>query len=172
MTDTLQLIEQLIEEHKVLAEKTQSLEAAVNDARLLTEITKAKNTFVPGRHDQADKLKIMEEMLQSIDIWLDKHFIREETILLKAVEEHGDVKMVESLNKLLFEHSDLRFRIAHSKKRVAELLSGDLQRFIWDASANDARTYLSHTHTLLATHAAVENGLFTMIRKKIKQSVR
>ena len=100
MTDTLQLIEQLIEEHKVLAEKTQSLEAAVNDARLLTEITKAKNTFVPGRHDQADKLKIMEEM-RSLDIWLDKHFIREETILLKAVEEHGDVKMVESLNKLL-----------------------------------------------------------------------
>lgn len=168
MVDILDLIEQLIAEHKILSEKTLSLENAVNDARLISDLTQARDTFVPGRFDQTEKLKVMEGMLNSIDIWLEKHFNREETVLLQAVEQYGDMQLTESLNKLLFEHSDLRYRIAHSKKRVAELLSGSLHQHVWNASANDARSYLSHTRTLLETHAGMENRLFSEIRRKIK----
>jgi hemerythrin-like domain-containing protein len=171
MADTLQLIDQLIEEHKMIAEKTRSIENAVNDSRLIADITQARDTFVPGKFDQVQKLKELEEMLKAIEIWLEKHFSREETILLHAVEEFGDTELVTALNKLLFEHSDLRHRLVHSKKRVAELLGGSLSRTIWDTTAIDTGTYLGHTRTLLGTHAGAEDQLFSKLRKKIKKSI-
>ena len=168
MEDTLQLIDQLIEEHKAIKEKTKSIEDTANDANLLSALSEARETFVPGRLDHESNLQKLEEMLLEIDVWLEKHFNREETVLLKAVESHGDLVLVESLNALLFEHSDLRFRMDHSKKRVAELLRGDLQRHLWNAAANDVRAYLSHTRTLLETHAGMENKLFNTLRRKLK----
>lgn len=168
MVDIPELIDQLIAEHKVLSEKTGNIENAMNDARLISILTKARDTFVPGRFDQVEKLKILEEQLNSIEVWLNKHFNREETVLLKAVENYGDMQLTDSLNKLLFEHNDLRYRVAHSKMRVAELLGNTLHRHVWDASAHDARSYLSHTRSLLETHAGMENKLFTEIRHKIR----
>jgi hemerythrin-like domain-containing protein len=169
MVETIELIDQLIAEHKYIGEKTQAIESAVNDAGLISGISEARDTFVPGRFDQNEKLKVLEEMLKSIEDWLEKHFDREENVLLRAVENLGDLELVQLLNKLLFEHSDLRYRLAHSRLRVAELLSGTLHRQIWNANANDTRTYLSHTRTLLVTHARMENELFRKIKRKIKE---
>jgi iron-sulfur cluster repair protein YtfE (RIC family) len=145
VADTLELIDQLIAEHKVISNKTQSLEDAANDAKLMSELTVARETFVPGRLDQAKRLQKLEEMLLAIDTSLENHFNREETVLLKAVEDRGDLKLIESLNALLFEHSDLRSRLDHAKMRVAELINGSLQSHIWNATANDIRAHLSHT---------------------------
>lgn len=164
---TLELIDQLIAEHKIMDERTASIEKAANDATLLADLKEAKDTFVPGRFDQGSSLLKLEESLLAIDSWLDKHFNREETVLLEAVERHGDQKLVKSLNSLLVEHTDLRDRMAHSKEHVAELLSGGLARHRWDASANDMRAHLSHTRKLLAAHAAMENELFGEIRQHL-----
>ena len=168
MVDIIGLIDQLIAEHKILGEKGEALEQAVNDARLISDLSKARETFVPGRFDQAEKLKVLEAQIVSIETWLQKHFDREENILLKAVENFGDMALTDSLNELLFEHSELRYRISHSRMRIAELLGDTLHRQIWDAAAHDARSYLSHTRALLQTHAGMENKLFFEIRRKIK----
>jgi hypothetical protein len=169
MDETLALIEKLIAEHKVLNEKAQSLEQAANDASLLKDLKEAKDTFVPGRFDQGHSLQKLQEMLEAIDTQLDKHFNREETALLTAVERHGDSKLVTALNSLLLEHTDLRNRMTHSKGHVAELMSGALARHRWDASANDMRAHLTHTRKLLEAHATMENELFTELRRHLKE---
>ena len=170
MDDTLQLIDQLIAEHKIINERAESLEKAANDASLLSDLKEARDTFVPGELFQSENLQKLEQMLEAIYTWLEKHFDREETVLLPAVEKHGEEKFVTALNSLLFEHTDLRDRLSHSRKRVTELLSGRLAQNLWDATANDIRTHLSYTRKLLATHAAKENHFFTELRRHLKKA--
>ena len=98
MEDILKLIDQLIAEHKAISERTLSLEKVANDASLLADLDEAKTTFVPGRFNQSQSLKELQEMLAGINTWLDRHFNREETILLKAVEADGDRKFITALN--------------------------------------------------------------------------
>lgn len=172
MDETVQLIDQLIREHKVIHERTESIEKIANDASLLQDLKEAKDTFVPGRFDQSQNLEELRKMLEEIATWLDKHFNREETVLLAAVEKQGERKVLTALNSLLFEHSDLRDRMSHSKKHVAELISGGLDRHRWDASANDMRAHLSHTRKLLETHANMENDLFKEVRRHVKEAGR
>ena len=169
MDTILQLIDQLIAEHKTVSDKTQSLEKAANDVTLLSNLKQAKETFISGNSSPDDDLKKLKQMLLAIDTWLIKHFNREETILLPAVEKHGNDKLVTSLNSLLFEHTELRDRLSHSKKRVDELLTGEMARNVWYATASDTRTYLSHTRKLLETHAARENHLFSEVRRYLKK---
>ena len=107
--------------------------------------------------------------LENISSWLEKHFSREETVLRQAVELYGDNEILSSLNRLIFEHADLRYRINHSKKRVAELLGGNLEKTLWQSTAEDVRVYLDHTTTLLASHAEAENKLLNSVRKAIKK---
>lgn len=172
MEDILKLIDQLIAEHKAISERTLSLEKVANDASLLADLDEAKTTFVPGRFNQSQSLKELQEMLAGIDTWLDRHFNREETILLKAVETDGDRKFITALNSLLLEHTDLRNRITHAKQHVAELTGGGLGKHQWDASANDMRTHLAHTRRLLGDHAAMENELFGELRRHLKESAK
>ncbi len=168
MADILRLIDQLITEHKILSDKAQSIENMVNDSRLISDITKAQDIIVPGEIDQAEKLKDLEGRLNSISILVENHFVREETVLLQAVESYGDIDLVKSLNKLLSEHADLRSRISLSQKRVTGLSNGNLHRAAWDSAALEMLTYMSRTRALLETHAGRENKLFNGIRRKIK----
>jgi len=169
MQEIVTLIDKLIDEHKVIAKDFQSLDQVANDAGALVELEEAKEAFMPGRFDQTQGLQKLQELLEAIDEGLRGHFDREETGLLAAFEEHGDRKLVTTLNSLLLEHEDLRNRLAHSKDHVAELVSGGLARHRWQASANDMRAHLSHTRKLLEAHAAIENELFVELRRHLKR---
>jgi hemerythrin-like domain-containing protein len=172
MDETLQLIDQLIAEHKVISEKTRSLEKAANDASLLSNLKQAGDTFVRGDISQGEDLKKLEEMVNAINSWLDKHFSREETALLPAVKKYGDENLVNSLDSLLFEHSDLRDRMLHSRKRVDELLGSSLDQVRRDAAVRDLRVHLNHSRKLLETHAARENHFLTELRRHLKKAAR
>ncbi len=169
MDTTLQLIDQLIAEHKTIGEKTQSVEKAVNDITLLSNLKEAKDTFTPGESLSLENLEKLERMLEAINTWLAKHFSREETVLLPAVEKYGDKRLTTSLNSLLFEHTDLKDRLLHSRKRIDELKGNDLSQALWETRASDARTYISHTRKLLETHAARENHFLKELRKFVKK---
>ena len=169
MEETVALIDNLINEHKAIVKDAQSLEQVANDARLLEDLAEARETFVPGRFDQKQSLQKLQELLETIAQDLQAHFNREEVGLLAAFEQHGDRKLVTTLNSLLLEHEDLRNRLAHAKEHVAELVSGGLARHQWEASANDMRAHLSHTRKLLEAHAAIENELFVELRRHLKK---
>ena len=172
MDDTLQLIDQLIEEHRVVGEKTRSLEKAANDASLLSDLKQAGDTFVRGDIAGPDDLKKLEVIFNETDAWLNRHFNREETVLRPAVNKYGDGKLVASLNSLLFEHAELRDRMLHSRKRVDELRGGSLDWARRDASVRDLKDHISHSRRLLETHAARENHFLTEFRRYLKKAVR
>jgi iron-sulfur cluster repair protein YtfE (RIC family) len=170
MNETAELLDQLIAEHKALGEKAQAVVTAANDAGILVDLKKAETTFTVGQPNPSQSLKNLDEMLKSINDWLVKHFNREETILLAAVKTLNNEKQTLALEACLFEHTDLRDRLYHSKKRVAELFNGGLAPNLWEATARDIRAYLSHTINLLMTHARNENKLFTNLRQQLKKS--
>ena len=168
MDETIDLIDKVIEEHQVAFKRFRSLEEIVGDIGAIAGMEEAKEAFMPGRFDQKEGLKKLQESLETIDQGLQAHFNREETALLAAFEKHGDRKLVSALNSLLLQHGNLRDRFAHSKKHVVELVSGGLARHKWEASAHDMRAHISHTRKLLQGHVAGELPLLMALRKRLE----
>ena len=169
MEEVLALIKKILEEHKLISQRVQILEQVANDARALLELERAKEDFMPGRFDQRQGLQKLAESLEIIDKGLQAHFNREETALLAAFEKHGDRELASALRSLLLEHEDLRNRLAHSKKHVAELTGGGLSHQVWEASAHDMRAHISHTRKLLEAHAEIEQELLRKLREQLRR---
>jgi hemerythrin-like domain-containing protein len=172
MDDTLRLIDQLIAEHKTVAEKAQSLEKAANDVRLLSSLKDVGGMFVQGDLPQDADLKNLAQVIIIIATWLDKHFDREENVLRPAVRHYGNEKFVASLNSLLFEHTDLRDRLLHARMHIDELLGGSLDSVRRDAAVRDLRVHIAHSRKLLETHAAQENHFLSEFRRYLKKAAR
>jgi len=170
MEEALALIEEIIEEHKSIMQGAQTLEQVASDAEAMVGLEKAKETFMPGRFEQEQGLKKLQASLEAIDQGLRAHFNREETGLLVVFEKHGNKELASALRSLLLEHEDLRNRLAHSKKHVAELVSGGLSRHLWEASAHDMRAHISHTRKLLEAHAEIEQELFHRLRTELMKA--
>ena len=170
--ETLALIDKIIAEHQVVFERFKSLDKVVGDVEAIAGMEEAKEAFMPGRFDQKEGLKKLQESLETIDQGLQAHFNREETALLAAFEKHGDRKLVSALNSLLLQHGNLRDRFAHSKKHVAELVGGGLARHKWEASVHDMRAHISHTRKLLEAHAAGEQPLLVELRRQLVEGTK
>lgn len=165
--EAIALIDQIIEEHKAIFQRVQTLEQVANDAQAMLGLEKAKEVFMPGRLEEKESLQKMEELLETTDQGLRAHFDREETRLLTAFEKYGDKKLVSALRSLLLEHEDLRNRFSHSREHVAELISGESSRHMWGASAHDMRAHISHTRKLLEAHARTELELLRILRSEL-----
>jgi iron-sulfur cluster repair protein YtfE (RIC family) len=170
MEETLALIEKIVGEHKSIMQGVRSLEQAASDAEAIVGLEKAKETFMPGRLEQEQGLKKLQASLEAIDQGLRAHFNREETGLMNVFEKHGNKELASALRSLLLEHEDLRNRLAHAKKHVAELMSGGLSRHLWEASAHDMRAHISHTRKLLEAHAEIEQELFHKLRTELTKA--
>jgi iron-sulfur cluster repair protein YtfE (RIC family) len=172
MNDNLRTIDRLSAAHKEKAQKVETLEKAVNDATLISELDTAKDKFVPGRFDQGKSLQLFEDTLENIRDWMSRHFDEEESLLLKSVEQYGDRKLISALNSLLLEHAALRSRLVQAKEHVIELKSGSLSHHRWNASANDLRAHISHTRKLMEAHMLMENQLFSELRRHFKEAAQ
>jgi len=170
MEKALALIDKIIEEHKTIIQRVQTLEQIAGDAEAIVGLEKAKATFMPGRFEQEPGLKKLQESLETVTQGLQAHFSREEVGLLGTFEKYGNKELAPALRSLLLAHEDLRNRLAHSKKQVAELVSGRLSRQVWEASAHDMRAYISHTRKLLEAHAQIEQELFHKLRTELMKS--
>ena len=169
MEQALAVIEQIIEDHKVISQRFQAAEQIDNDAEALAGFDKAKEAFMPGRLAQQPGLQELQSLLDTIEQGLHRHFHLEETSLPGVVGKYGDEEIKSDLRSLLLEHKDLRNRLAHSKKHVAELVEGKLSRHLWEASAHDMRAYFSHTRKLLEAHAEIERELLQKLLNRLKE---
>ena len=167
MKEALDLIDQIIQEHRIAFKRFKKLDGMFGDAVAISGIDTAKDAFMPGRLDLGKGLQKFLESLNTIDQGLLAHFNREETVLLHVFERYGDKKLVSDLKALLLQHGGIRDRLTHAKKQVTELISGRLARHRWEASAHDMRAHISHTRQLLLEHTAIEQPLFITIRKRI-----
>ena len=167
MEEVIALIDRIIEEHKTIFQNFQTLEQVTNDATAIIGLGNAKEEFMPGRFERKQGLEELEKLLDKTDEGIQAHFKREERALLNAFEKHGDRKLASALNSLLSEHQNLIDRLAHSKRDVAKLTSGELSREMWEATGYDMRAYLSHTRRLLETHARTEQELLNTLRSEL-----
>lgn len=167
MEETIALIDRIIDEHRIIAGKVQTLEQVASDTETIRELDKAKEVFMPGQIGQESSLQELGKLLETIGAGLEAHFNREETGLLTAFEKYGNRELASALHSLLSEHEDLRGRFAHLRKTVAELASGELSRHLWEASAHDMRAYASHTRKLVETHAENEQKLLQKLRSQL-----
>jgi len=172
MEQALAVIEQIIQEHEVISQRFQAAEKVANDAEALAGFDKAKEAFMPGRLAQQPGLQELQASLAKIEQGLHRHFHLEETSLPGVVGRYGDEEIKSDLRSLLLEHKDLRNRLAHSKKHVAELVEGNLSRHLWEASAHDMRAYITHTRKLLEAHAEIEQELLHELRHKLRKGSR
>ncbi|MFC2007278.1 hemerythrin domain-containing protein [Chloroflexota bacterium] len=168
MDETIELIAQLIEEHKIINKTTQDLEREVNDVDIGDELDRAKEAFVPGRFQQKEGLLRLKELLEAADKRIETHFNREETSLLIAFERNAVGNLVSELRSLLSEHGVLREQMVHTKELVAELVGGELSHQSWEAKANDLRAYISRNHKLLLNHARKELEIFLKIKSQLE----
>lgn len=168
MKEVLAIIEKILEEHRVIIRGVQNLERVANDAEAMMGFEKAKDAFMPGRLEPQKGLQKLQERLETVDKGLRAHFKREETGLLSAFEKHGDKELASALQSLLLEHKDIRNRLGHSKRHVAELVSGNMARHLWEASAHDMRAHLSHTRKLLEAHASIEQELLQKLKRQLQ----
>ena len=170
MGDAIALIDRIIEEHKTISQKLQTLEEVANDAGTIIGLGEAKEAFVPGRFEEKKGLETFQKLLGTIDQGIRAHFSREEEMLSTALEKHADNKLASALNPLLLEHEDLRDRLAHAKQDVAELIGGSLSRSVWKAKGYDMRAYVSHTRKLFEAHAGMEQELLHKLRSGLMRA--
>jgi len=159
MEAVLTLIEQIIAEHHTILQRLEDLEEVANDAEALRGFEQAQESFVPGRLNERQGLERLEKLVSLVDQGLRAHFDREETALLAAFEGQGSRELASAFHSLLLEHADLKNRIARTREQVAQLTGGQLSRHSWEATANDLRAHVSHTHRLLQAHAEAEQEL-------------
>jgi len=169
MEDDLTVIEKIIAEHKTIRERFHKLEQVANDAEAMAGFEEAKEAFMPGRLDQKQGLRELNNTLMAIEEGLQRHFHFEEVSLPTVVERHGDEELKSSLKSILLEHADLRNRLNHSKNHAVELASGDMARHRWEAAAHDMRAYISHTRKLLEAHAGIEQTLLHELRNRLQK---
>ncbi len=173
MEEALALIEKIIEEHKLIIGRVRALEQVTNDATALMGFDVAKGDFVPGRLDnQKLSLQNLQESLEKIDQGIQAHFNREETGLLNALEKHGDKVLVSALAALFTEHKGIRDRLAKLKKDIAELAAGGLSREVWEGKAWGIRVYVTHTRSLLESHAKSEQELLQILRNRLRRELK
>lgn len=171
MQETLALINQLIEEHKQIMQKFQTVEQVANDVSGIMQLDKAKADFLPGRLDnQKQGLHNLLDSLAAIDDGMGKHFDREEKQLAAVLKQHKSETLASGLHLLLLEHKELKARIAESKKEVAELAGGNLSREVREGRAWGMRVFINHTRKLVEAHAQSEQELFHKIRAELAEA--
>jgi hypothetical protein len=171
MEEAVALIDQLIEEHKQILQKFQTLEQVVNDVGAIAQLDKTKEDFVPGKfNDPKQGLQNLQDSLESIDHGLQEHFNREEKQLSAVLKQHKSETLTSGLHLLLIEHKEIKGRIAESKKEVAELTEKSLSREVREGKAWGTRVFINHTRKLVEAHAQSEQELFHKIRAELTGS--
>jgi hemerythrin-like domain-containing protein len=173
MEEVLALIEKIIEEHKLIIQRVQTLERVANDATALAGLDKAKEDFVPGRFGAPKPhLENLKASLDVVDEGIQAHFGREETGLLAAFDKHGGKMLASGLRTLLGEHEELRGRLVKLEKDVTELAVNSWSREVWEGRAWGMRVYLYHTRKLFEVHARSEQKLLRTLRNRLRREIK
>ena len=168
MKETLDLIDQIIGEHKQITREGRTIKQVSSDYEVGLKLGEAKEGFIPGRVDSQKRyLQNLQGSLGTISKELLAHFEREEKWLLAAFEKHGGQMLSESLRILLMEHREIKIRIAKSLEDLAGLAAEGLSREVWEGKAWGIRTYISHTLKLIEAHAQSEQELLSQLRSAL-----
>ncbi|MFW6150945.1 MAG: hemerythrin domain-containing protein [Chloroflexota bacterium] len=173
MENTLALIEQIIEEHRQIFQSLDMLERETNDLSAIAQLQEGstKSYFVPSSlSDQGKGLEQWQRTIKTVETGIDRHFRREETALMAAVEQQADNELESGFRALLDEHGDLRRRVAKLRQDAADMASGGPRIDVWEKDGWGMRVNLEQLKKRIEAHAAGEMELLTKFRDALRKA--
>ena len=173
MSETLALVEQILDEHKQIHGSFEKLGQISSDSTAAAELgsQKTKDYFVSkSLDDKGEGLKRWKEMLAAIDLGLKAHFNREETALADAFRQEGTSDLAEALDKLLAEHNDINRHVSKLMKDAKDIASGGEKIEVWEGSGWGMKTNVETLRDEIMAHAERERVLLGRMKDHLQKS--
>ena len=173
MSETLALVEQILDEHKQIHGSFEKLGQISSDATAAAELgsQKTKDYFVSkSLDDKGEGLKRWKEILTAIDLGLKAHFNREETALAAAFRREGTSDLADALDKLLAEHHDINRHVSKLMKNAEDIASGGEKIEVWEGSGWGMKTNVETLRDEIMAHAERERVLLGRMKDHLQKS--
>ena len=169
MSEVIDLIQQIINEHTTILGGVMNVEKSVNDVKLMAAFGETEREITSFRLEQSDGLRKLQDGLENLLSQVRAHFNREETTLLTAFRNHGDEKTMQTFQSLLTEHEQLRNQIVYCKlhlDKMTDILLSYEQR---SKAAKELQQEINKTSSMLEQHAGREQMLFNVLLDELKK---
>jgi len=173
MSETLALVEQILDEHKQISGSFEKLGSISSDAAAAAELgsQKTKDYFVPkSLDDKGEGIHRWKAMLEAIEEGLKSHFEREETALAAAFRREGTPDLADALDKLLAEHATINQHIAKLLKDADDIASGGKMIEVWEGSGWGMKTNVDKLRDEIMAHAERETVLLGRMKDHLQKS--
>jgi len=173
MSETLALVEQILDEHKQIHGSFEKLGNIGSDAAAAAELgtEKTKDYFVPkSLDDKGEGHKRWMGLLEAIEDGLKAHFEREETALAAAFKREGTQELADALDKLLAEHKTINEHVDKLKKNAADVASGGEKIEVWEGSGWGMKTNVETLRDEIMAHADRERVLLGKMKDHLQKS--
>ena len=173
MSETLDIVEQILDEHKQFNNDFQSLDRVTSDVQAASKLAsnKTKDFFVPkSLDDHGSGVQQWKAMLDGIDRGLRAHFEREETALSGAFKRDGTPELAAALDELLKEHAALNQHVAKLLKDAADIASGGAMIEVWEGSGWGMKTNIDRLRAEIEEHAERERVLLGKMKTHMQSS--
>jgi len=173
MSETLALVEQILDEHEQIHGSFEKLGKITGDVSAAAELgsDKTKDYFVPkGLDDKGEGHRRWMETLEAIEHGLKAHFEREETALADAFKREGTPDLADALDQLLAEHKDINAHVAKLKQDAKDIASGGEKIEVWEGSGWGMKTNVEHLHDEIAAHAERERVLLGKLKTHLRKA--
>jgi len=173
MSETLDIVGQILEEHKQFSNDFQSLSKVTSDVEAASKLDskKTKDFFVPkSLDDHGSGVLQWKEMLEGIDRGLRAHFDREETALVGAFKRDGTPELAAALEELMKEHSSLNQHVAKLLKDADDIASGGAKIEVWEGSGWGMKTNIDRLRAEIEEHAEKERVLLGTMKAHMENS--
>ena len=168
MSEAIELVEQIINEHTLISGGVRNVEKAVNDVKIMAAFGETGDKTASSRLDQSEELQKLRDGLQELLSRVRDHFNREETILLTVFREHGDEKIMQTFQSLLTDHEQLRNQLSYCKLHLGKMTDTELSHERRSKASRDLQEEIDKTRSMLERHAGREQMLFNVLLDELK----
>ncbi len=169
MTESLKIIQAVIEAHRRIRQDIDSLkQKAMVDREALDSLQNARAQWIPGLPDVAEKQQKLRQTLNLVCEGLKRHFQWEEKVLPEVLEKQGGELF---MRILIIEHGEINRKIAQTMSAVAEVKLEGLNREKLLTKQSDIQQIIGSMSQLVDEHVTREEIIFEMVERVLKEGV-
>jgi hemerythrin len=162
MSDSLAVINRVIEEHQAIKQHVKLVGDTVSDQEALSSLGKARADWIPGRLELlSEKQKRLQQTMSALDEGLKNHFAFEEKALPPLL---GTLLM----RALVMEHKEIKEEIGKAKSAVASIKLEGLSRDQLLAQDGQIQQVVADLCQLVEEHASREELILAMIKRALE----
>jgi hypothetical protein len=163
MSDNLDIVNRIIEEHQTIGGHVKLVGDSLSDEEALASLGKARADWIPGRPEiLAEKQKKLQQTMSALGEGLENHFAYEEEFLPSLL---GELLM----RTLILEHRNIRKEIDEIKSAVANVKLEGLSRDEVLSQEAHMQHMVDNICLLVEEHAAREETVLAMLRLALQE---